>query len=150
MDLPETRIKSALCLRYREPSGSRGIAIDERVMVMFASARKDDIRPDYTMDQPIERYSAADHAIWRTLFERQAESLKGRACDEFLAGLSGLGVAKDGIPRFERLTEALNKATGWRIVAVPGRVPAEVCFAPPSAARVPRSWRVRPPEHRTY
>src|SRR4029077_5172626 len=96
---------------------------------MLAQAIRDEIRPDYTMDQPVERYTAGDHAVWRRLFERQAETLQGRACDQFLDGLSVLGVAKERIPSFERLSEALTKATGWKIVAVPGLVPDEVFFA---------------------
>src|SRR5690242_626125 len=117
---------------------------------MLAHAIRDEIRPDYTMDQPMERYTAADHAVWRQLFERQAETLKGRACDEFLAGLAGLGVAKDGIPRFERLTEALTKATGWQIVAVPGLVPDQVFFAHLAARRFPVTWWIRKPEQMDY
>jgi phenylalanine-4-hydroxylase len=118
---------------------------------MLAEAlREDKVRPDYTMDQPVDRYTSGDHAIWRTLFERQAETLKGRACDEFLAGLKGLGVAKDGIPRFERLTEALMKATGWQIVAVPGLVPDDVFFTHLAARRFPVTWWIRKPEQMDY
>ena len=117
---------------------------------MLAEAVQDEIRADYTMDQPVERYTAADHAIWRRLFERQAEPLRGRACDEFLSGLAGLGVAKDGIPRFERLTEALMKATGWRIVAVPGLVPDDVFFAHLAGRRFPVTWWIRKPEQMDY
>ena len=33
---------------------------------MLAQAlQADNIRPDYTMDQPVGRYGAGDHAIWR-------------------------------------------------------------------------------------
>jgi phenylalanine-4-hydroxylase len=117
---------------------------------MLAQAIRDEIRPDYTMDQPVERYTAADHAVWRRLFERQAETLQGRACDEFLDGLAGLGVAKEGIPSFERLTEALTKATGWKIVAVPGLVPDEVFFAHLAARRFPVTWWIRKPEQMDY
>ena len=117
---------------------------------MLAQAIRDEIRPDYTMDQPLERYTAADHAVWRRLFERQAETLKGRACDEFLDGLAGLGVAKEGIPSFERLSEALTKATGWKIVAVPGLVPDEVFFAHLAARRFPVTWWIRKPEQMDY
>ena len=87
---------------------------------MLARALTDDIRPDYTMDQPYARYTGTDHAVWRQLFERQGALLKGRACNEFLSGLAGLGVEREGIPQFDRLTEALMNATGWQIVAVPG------------------------------
>jgi len=92
---------------------------------MLAQAMRDEVRPDCTMDQPVERYTATDHAVWRRLFERQAETLRGRACDEFLGGLAGLGVAKEGIPSFDRLSEALTKATGTK-VPVLGQVPIDV------------------------
>ena len=35
--------------------------------------------PDFVIDQGFERYGAEEHAIWRTLFHRQAEILKERA-----------------------------------------------------------------------
>src|SRR5262245_66126514 len=88
----------------------------------------DETRPDFTLDQPYQRYTATDHTTWRKLFERQARLLCGRACDEFLAGLTGLGVVADALPRFERLSEVLDRATGWRIVAVPGLVPDHIFF----------------------
>jgi phenylalanine-4-hydroxylase len=110
----------------------------------------DDIRPDYTMDQPYGRYTSTDHAVWRKLFERQGELLKGRACNEFLAGLAGLGATKDRIPHFDRLTEALMKATGWQIVAVPGLVPDDVFFGHLAARRFPVTWWIRKPEQMDY
>ena len=110
----------------------------------------DDIRPDYTMVQPYGRYTSVDHAVWRKLFERQGALLKGRACDEFLGGLAGLGATKDHIPHFERLTEALMKATGWQIVAVPGLVPDDVFFSHLAARRFPVTWWIRKPEQMDY
>lgn len=107
-------------------------------------------RPDFTIRQPIERYSARDHATWRTLFERQAKILPGRACDEFMAGLDGLGIAAQGIPDFERLSDALDRATGWRIVAVPGLVPDDVFFGHLAARRFPVTWWIRKPEEMDY
>ncbi len=117
---------------------------------MLARALSEDIRSDYTMAQPYGRYTSVDHAVWRQLFERQGALLKGRACNEFLSGLAGLGVAKDGIPHFERLTEALMKATGWQIVAVPGLVPDDVFFAHLAARRFPVTWWIRKPEQMDY
>ena len=62
---------------------------------------------DFTVEQNWDRYDAQDHAIWRTLFERQSRLLVGRACDAFLNGLQDLGVAADGIPHFGRLSDVL-------------------------------------------
>ena len=110
----------------------------------------DETRPDFTLDQPYERYGAVDHATWRTLFERQARLLRGRACEEFLAGLDGLGVVADKLPRFERLSEVLERATGWRIVAVPGLVPDAIFFEHLANLRFPVTWWIRRPEQMDY
>ncbi len=87
-----------------------------------------DFNSDFSIEQNWQDYSEEEHAIWRLLFERQQRLLVGRACDEFLDGLGALGVAADGIPDFRRLSEVLDAATGWRIVAVPGLVPDDVFF----------------------
>jgi phenylalanine-4-hydroxylase len=110
----------------------------------------DDIRPDYTMEQPYGRYTSVDHGVWRQLFERQGALLKGRACNEFLAGLAGLGATRDSIPHFAKLTDALMKATGWQIVAVPGLVPDDVFFGHLAARRFPVTWWIRKPEQMDY
>jgi phenylalanine-4-hydroxylase len=60
-------------------------------------------RPDWTIDQGWERYAAAEHAVWRRLYERQAKLLPGRACDEFLDGMRRLPIGADEIPDFRRL-----------------------------------------------
>jgi phenylalanine-4-hydroxylase len=105
---------------------------------------------DYTIAQPFERYSETDHAVWKTLFERQAQILVGRACEAYLQGVRGLGIIADGIPRFERLSDALDRATGWRIVAVPGLVPDDVFFGHLAGRRFPVTWWIRKPEQLDY
>ena len=45
-------------------------------------------RADWTIDQGWENYTAHEHAVWKTLFERQTKLLPGRACDAFLKGLA--------------------------------------------------------------
>jgi phenylalanine-4-hydroxylase len=107
-------------------------------------------RSDYVIDQPLEKYTGADHALWRTLFERQARLLPGRACAEYLEGLERLGVAADGIPEFRRLNEILSRATGWKLVAVPGLVPDPVFFAHLAHRRFPTTWWIRKPEQMDY
>src|SRR5271156_919217 len=87
-----------------------------------------EIRADFTIDQHWERYSAQEHGIWRTLFERLAKVLPGRACKEFLDGMGKLDLTSDQIPNFERLSDSLEKATGWRVVAVPSLVPDATFF----------------------
>jgi phenylalanine-4-hydroxylase len=99
--------------------------------------------PNYTIKQNWEGYSNEEHAIWRFLFERQERLLVGRACHEYLDGLGALGVAAQGIPDFRRLSEILERTTGWRIVAVPGLVPDAVFFDLLAHRRFPSTCFIR-------
>src|SRR6201981_1616182 len=98
---------------------------------------------DFTIDQNWDRYTEEEHAIWRVLFDRQQRLLQGRACREYLDGLGELGVEAKGIPDFRRLSEVLDAATGWRIVAVPGLGPDDVFFAYLARRRVPSACLIR-------
>jgi len=107
-------------------------------------------RNDFTIEQEWERYTPAEHDIWRTLFERQARLLPGRAADEYVAGLEGFGMAADGIPDFRRLNDVVEPVTGWRIVAVPGLVPDDVFFDHLANKRFPSTCFIRTPEELDY
>ena len=102
-----------------------------------------EIGADYTIRQRWDNYGAAEHGIWRTLFERQAALLPGRACGEFLDGLDKLKLVADQIPDFERLSEQLMKLTGWRVVAVPSLVPDETFFDHLANRRFPAGRFIR-------
>lgn len=105
---------------------------------------------DFTIRQDWGAYGAGEHAVWRTLFQRQREVLKNRACAEFLRGIEDLGVAADGIPDFRRLNEVLGKATRWTIVAVPGLVPDDVFFRHLANRRFPSTCFIRRPDQLDY
>lgn len=100
-------------------------------------------RADWTIDQGWERYTPEEHAVWRTLFERQTKLLPGRACDEFVAGMQNLPLGPEQIPDFRRLSDTLMKKTGWQIVAVPGLVPDEVFFDHLANRRFPAGQFIR-------
>lgn len=76
--------------------------------------------------------------------------MPGRVCDEFLQGLSTLGMSRDAVPSFDQLNETLMRATGWQIVAVPGLVPDEVFFDHLANRRFPASWWMRHPDQLDY
>jgi phenylalanine-4-hydroxylase len=105
--------------------------------------RQPSLRGDFTIDQNWPAYTESQHAIWRHLFERQHRILIGRACDAFLAGLDGLGIAADGIPDFQHLSRVLQAATGWEIVAVPGLVPDAIFFEHLANRRFPSTCFIR-------
>ena len=107
-------------------------------------------RADWTIAQGWDRYSALQHATWRTLFERQVRLLPGRACDEFVRGMHALPIGPEQIPDFRRLSEVLMKRTGWQVVAVPGLVPDEVFFEHLANRRFPAGHFIRQPHELDY
>lgn len=107
------------------------------------------VKPDFTIDQGWDAYTSADHAMWRTLYDRQSALLPRYAAPEFLEGLTRLDV-RDGIPDFRRASEVLDKATGWTLVAVPGLIPEREFFEHLAARRFPVTNWIRKPEEMDY
>lgn len=101
------------------------------------------IAADYTVEQRWSDYTPEDHAVWRTLFERQRRLLPGRACPAFLKGFEHLPFGPEAIPDFERLSERLERATGWLVVPVPGLVPDAVFFDHLAHRRFPAAHWIR-------
>lgn len=105
---------------------------------------------DWTIPQGWAHYSAAEHAVWRTLFERQTALLPGLACDAFVEGMRALPIAADGIPDFRALNEVLLRHTGWQVVAVPGLVPDDVFFTHLANRRFPAGNFIRGADQLDY
>lgn len=105
---------------------------------------------DWTIDQGWESYTPAEHALWLTLYDRQAALLPGRACAAFLSGLQALDLRGQGVPDFERINQRLAALTGWRVVAVPGLVPDDVFFEHLANRRFPAGRFIRRPEQIDY
>jgi len=102
------------------------------------------IGPDFVVDQRWERYGAAEHALYRRLYERQSRLAPRCACEAFNRSLARLDAAHE-IPRFDRVSRALRAATGWEIVAVPGLVPDRVFFEHLANRRFPVTVWLRTP-----
>jgi len=106
-------------------------------------------RADYTCEQQWQRYTPQEHALYQRLYERQVAQLKGLACDEFIAAIEHLGTPSE-IPRFDALSERLQRATGWEVVAVPGLIPEEAFFGLLAQRRFPVTGWIRSPEEFDY
>jgi phenylalanine-4-hydroxylase len=107
-------------------------------------------RADWTIAQGWEHYTAEEHGVWKTLFERQSRLLPGRACDEFVKGMQALPIGPGEIPDFQRLSEVLMQRTGWQVVAVPGLVPNDVFFEHLANRRFPSGQFIRQPHQLDY
>jgi phenylalanine-4-hydroxylase len=105
---------------------------------------------DWTIPQGWDTYTATEHAVWRTLFERQTALLPGLACDAFVEGMRALPIAADHIPDFRALNEVLMPHTGWQVVAVPGLVPDDVFFTHLANRRFPAGNFIRRAEQLDY
>jgi phenylalanine-4-hydroxylase len=105
---------------------------------------------DSVVPQEWRRYTAAEHALWDTLFARQAAMLADRVAPAFLDGIAVLRMSKPGIPDFEELSERLTRATGWSVAAVPGLIPDEEFFANLARRRFVAGRFIRRPEQRDY
>ncbi|WP_019142085.1 phenylalanine 4-monooxygenase [Noviherbaspirillum massiliense] len=103
----------------------------------------------YVVWQDCAAYTSQQHALWRRLYQRQARLLPGRACDIFIDSLARLDAA-DTIPDLERASDALDKATGWRLVAVPGLIPDLSFFQHLANRRFPVTVWLREPEEFDY
>ena len=100
-------------------------------------------RADWTIDQGWDNYTPEQHAVWKTLYERQTKLLPGLACDDFVEGMKNLPMSADEIPNFEKLSETLMRKTGWQIVAVAGLVPDDVFFEHLANRRFPAGNFIR-------
>jgi phenylalanine-4-hydroxylase len=98
---------------------------------------------DCITDQRWESYTEGDHAVWGTLFDRQLRTLKAHVCQEYLDGLSRLGIDASGVPDFRRMNERLRAATGWEVVAVPGLIPSRPFFEMLASRRFPAGTFIR-------
>ena len=107
------------------------------------------VQKDYTCPQNYAAYTASDHDTYRRLYARQSALLPGLACDEFIAALPSLG-SNDRIPRFEDINDALFKATGWEVVAVPGLIPEVPFFTLLSMRKFPVTDWIRTPQEFEY
>lgn len=86
----------------------------------------------YVSHQPdangLVHYSAEEHRVWQMLYERQMALLPGRACDEFLEGLTSLGLTATTIPQLPEVSRSLFEQTGWRVAPVPALISARAFF----------------------
>ena len=109
-----------------------------------------DLETDFTIDQDWQGYTALEHDTWRRLYARQSALLPGRACPEFLDGMTKLNLNDGGIPDFRELNEELRSLTGWEVVAVPDLVPDAAFFKLLAARRFPAGRFMRKPEEMDY
>lgn len=104
---------------------------------------------DYVVEQAWSSYTAEEHRLWATLLRRQRALVKRYGAPQVLAGLGALDL-EEKIPRFDQASQVLRRATGWRIVAVPGLIPEEQFFAHLAERQFPVTVWLRKPQEIDY
>jgi phenylalanine-4-hydroxylase len=92
---------------------------------------------DFRVPQHYDAYTADEHAIWHTLFQRQVGLMNEHSAPEFMAGLRLLGVDAHRIPILEEASERLQRLTGFEVIGVPGLIPEADFFAHLAERRFP-------------
>ena len=129
------------------PLATEPHAIESDPKRRFRSAPRN---PDFTIDQDWASYSPAEHSRWDRLFKRSRAILQNRACEEFIAALNALELSQSGIPNMERLSDRLEKLSGWRVVPVSALVPDEIFFNHLANRRFPAGAFIRPEQEMDY
>ena len=74
------------------------------------------------IDQPYNRYTPQDHAVWRYIMRQNVKYLPAVAHASYLDGLKRTGISIDRIPQMYGMNRIL-KEIGWAAVAVDGFIP---------------------------
>ena len=97
-------------------------------------------KPD---DQGLIHYTDEEHGTWRILIERQLAALRGKACDEYQAGLDRLSLPLERIPQLAEINAVLQPATGWSVAPVPALISFDRFFALLASRQFPVATFIR-------
>ncbi|WP_028022476.1 phenylalanine 4-monooxygenase [Enterovibrio calviensis] len=82
-------------------------------------------------------WSREEDDIWQRLISRQLSCIEGKACHEYLEGLSMLNLSEDHVPQLTDINKVLDKATGWQLEPVPALIDFDRFFALLASKRFP-------------
>lgn len=97
-----------------------------------------------------ERYTAEDHEVWRTIFDKRMTQLERDGSRVFLRGAEAIAISRDEVPRLSDVNAHLVPMTGWSSHAVPGYIPARCFFAFLAQRQFPTTITVRPKAQMEY
>lgn len=100
--------------------------------------------------QHYDKYTQEDFAVWKILYDRQLDSLPGKATSEFMNGLERINFTADKIPNFDETNKLLKSQTGWQLEVVPGIVDDAVFFELMSNRYFPATSWLRKMEELDY
>jgi phenylalanine-4-hydroxylase len=94
-------------------------------------------------------FTEVEHQTWKTLIQRQKQTIQNRACDEFIQGLEIMDFSEERIPSLNEVTAKIAR-TGWKVAPVLGTVLVDEFFAMLSRREFPVATFIRIPEELDY
>lgn len=95
-------------------------------------------------------YTADENAVWKILYERQIKLLEGRACKEFIEGVTVLNIDASCIPQLPEVSARLSAATGWAVAPVKALISFKEFFELLANRQFPAATFIRLREHLDY
>jgi phenylalanine-4-hydroxylase len=95
-------------------------------------------------------YDSESHKTWSTLYSRQREHIKNRACIDYINGLELIGFNDKEIPQHKLVSHQLHQFHGWGVQQVPALIPATEFFTLLSNKKFPAASFIRLPHDLDY
>lgn len=95
-------------------------------------------------------WSGVENQTWQTLYNRQVEIVKNRACAEYINGIKLLEMSSTHVPQLTELTEAFKRTTQWSVVPVPAMIKPVQFFELLANKKFPAATFIRTPEDLDY
>ena len=97
----------------------------------------------HLLARPHHPATPASAGIWKMLFDRQQALLHRRAHPAFAAGVVALGLRRDEVPDFGRLSQVVQARTGWMLRPAGGPLPEAEYYAALAQRELPLVTRLR-------
>lgn len=108
----------------------------------------------YTSKQPDKNgfvsYTTKENNIWHDLYTRQINNILNRACQEYIDGMSDIGLTAQAIPQIPKVNECLRSHTGWEVYPVPALIGFEKFFQLLADKKFPAATFIRTREEMDY
>ena len=101
---------------------------------------------NYIVQQDYNSYTAEDHTIWKTLYDRQSKLSTDKISRKYLDGFYQLAIDKEKVVKIEEVSRLLDSISGWTLVPVNGLLPAKDFFQMIIDRRYPVTISLRTPE----
>ncbi|MGI4863421.1 MAG: hypothetical protein ACRYFZ_05815 [Janthinobacterium lividum] len=97
----------------------------------------------HLLARPHHPATPASAGVWKMLFDRQQALLHRRAHPAFAAGVAALGLRRDEVPNFSRLSQIVFQRTGWTLRPAGGPLPEAEYYAALARRELPLVTRLR-------